>query len=212
MSLKVLVAAAGALAVWAMTAFGSARAGPLDDELSQVFSTTAGDTYTITFELAHDTTDDENDFSVEFGGSTIYSLVNADAFPYTLVTLTATATSSSTTLAFLGREVPGWYDLDDVSVSTASGANLVANPGFDLDSPPPGTAPLDWTLTPAVEGSDFFVGPGPTYGAFSDPNSANFGAVGVTVPEPSTWAMMLLGFAGLGVVGYRRARTSISAV
>jgi PEP-CTERM motif len=27
-----------------------------------------------------------------------------------------------------------------------------------------------------------------------------------TVPEPSTWAMMLLGFAGLGYASYRRAR------
>ena len=27
-----------------------------------------------------------------------------------------------------------------------------------------------------------------------------------TVPEPSTWAMMLLGFAGLGFAGIRRAR------
>jgi hypothetical protein len=27
-----------------------------------------------------------------------------------------------------------------------------------------------------------------------------------SVPEPSTWAMMLLGFAGLGFVGYRRAQ------
>jgi hypothetical protein len=26
------------------------------------------------------------------------------------------------------------------------------------------------------------------------------------VPEPSTWAMMLLGFAGLGYAGYRKAR------
>jgi len=26
------------------------------------------------------------------------------------------------------------------------------------------------------------------------------------VPEPSTWAMMLLGFAGLGFAGYRRAK------
>ena len=26
------------------------------------------------------------------------------------------------------------------------------------------------------------------------------------VPEPSTWAMMLLGFAGLGYVGFRKAR------
>jgi unsaturated chondroitin disaccharide hydrolase len=29
---------------------------------------------------------------------------------------------------------------------------------------------------------------------------------GPTVPEPSTWAMMLLGFAGLGFAGIRRAR------
>jgi hypothetical protein len=27
-----------------------------------------------------------------------------------------------------------------------------------------------------------------------------------TIPEPSTWAMMLLGFAGLGFLGYRKAR------
>jgi hypothetical protein len=33
-----------------------------------------------------------------------------------------------------------------------------------------------------------------------------FGGVVEAVPEPSTWALMLLGFAGLGFVGYRRAR------
>ena len=27
-----------------------------------------------------------------------------------------------------------------------------------------------------------------------------------SAPEPSTWAMMLLGFASLGYAGYRRAR------
>jgi hypothetical protein len=31
------------------------------------------------------------------------------------------------------------------------------------------------------------------------------------VPEPSTWAMMLLGFAGLGFTGYRRAQKAIPA-
>ena len=39
--------------------------------------------------------------------------------------------------------------------------------------------------------------------------SGGFGfdfAIGGAVPEPSTWAMMLLGFAGLGYAGYRRAR------
>jgi hypothetical protein len=33
-----------------------------------------------------------------------------------------------------------------------------------------------------------------------------------TVPEPSTWAMMLLGFAGLGYAGYRRARAGHAAL
>ena len=32
--------------------------------------------------------------------------------------------------------------------------------------------------------------------------------LGGAVPEPSTWAMMLLGFAGLGFAGYRIDRRS----
>jgi hypothetical protein len=39
-------------------------------------------------------------------------------------------------------------------------------------------------------------------GAFN----ASFSLSGSPVPEPSTWAMMLLGFAGLGFAGYRHAR------
>jgi hypothetical protein len=31
-----------------------------------------------------------------------------------------------------------------------------------------------------------------------------------TIREPSTWAMMLLGFAGLGYAGFRKARSAIS--
>ncbi|HVS40496.1 MAG TPA: PEP-CTERM sorting domain-containing protein [Gemmataceae bacterium] len=57
-------------------------------------------------------------------------------------------------------------------------ADFVQNGNFDANSPPGGTAPLDWTFTPAASGSDFFVGPGPGFGAFSTPNSANFGATG----------------------------------
>ena len=33
-----------------------------------------------------------------------------------------------------------------------------------------------------------------------------------SVPEPSTWAMMILGFAGLGFAGYRRAKSGTAAV
>jgi hypothetical protein len=50
------------------------------------------------------------------------------------------------------------------------------------------TITVDWagTLTPGTETA-----------VFSFTNA---------VPEPSTWAMMLLGFAGLGFVGYRQAK------
>jgi hypothetical protein len=33
----------------------------------------------------------------------------------------------------------------------------------------------------------------------------------VAVPEPSTWAMLLLGFAGLGYLGYRGSRRTAAA-
>ena len=39
-----------------------------------------------------------------------------------------------------------------------------------------------------------------------------FAPTGSTVPEPSTWAMLLLGFAGLGCVGYRKAKGGASTV
>ncbi len=35
---------------------------------------------------------------------------------------------------------------------------------------------------------------------------------GTTVPEPSSWAMMLLGFAGLGYAGYRKTKSAPTAV
>jgi hypothetical protein len=43
-------------------------------------------------------------------------------------------------------------------------------------------------------------------------DSVGFALYGVSaVPEPSTWAMMLLGFAGLGYPRYRRARTGVAS-
>ncbi|MDR3464473.1 MAG: PEPxxWA-CTERM sorting domain-containing protein [Xanthobacteraceae bacterium] len=32
------------------------------------------------------------------------------------------------------------------------------------------------------------------------------------IPEPSTWAMMILGFAGVGVMAYRRSTPSVKAI
>ena len=57
-------------------------------------------------------------------------------------------------------------------------------------------------------------------GLHDSPFSAAYGindagqAVGVSsigTPEPSTWAMMLAGFAGLGLAGYRRAKAACAS-
>jgi hypothetical protein len=39
-------------------------------------------------------------------------------------------------------------------------------------------------------------------------NNVAFGAAVSTIPEPSTWAMMILGFAGIGFLSYRGSRRS----
>jgi hypothetical protein len=41
---------------------------------------------------------------------------------------------------------------------------------------------------------------------YESPGSWTESVVNVGTPEPSPWAMMLLGFAGLGFAGHRRAR------
>lgn len=47
-----------------------------------------------------------------------------------------------------------------------------------------------------------------------DPNSDGpyEAIVNVNVPEPSTWAMMMIGFAGLGYAGYRSSRKRAASV
>ena len=59
-------------------------------------------------------------------------------------------------------------------------------------------------------GSDFGPNIDLTFGyTLVADGSGGFGfdfAIGGAVPEPSTWAMMLLGFAGLGFAGHRSTR------
>jgi PEP-CTERM motif len=64
-----------------------------------------------------------------------------------------------------------------------------------------------------------FTGTGSDTLAISALNSPSFyyvddvsvGAVNSAVPEPSTWAMMILGFAGIGAMTYRRRKSAMLA-
>jgi hypothetical protein len=62
--------------------------------------------------------------------------------------------------------------------------------------------------------SFYGLGSVPSGNAYGEETSIGFG-VGTfaltPVPEPSTWAMMTLGFAGLGLLAYRRARAPVAA-
>jgi hypothetical protein len=94
--------------------------GNYDDVLSQQLTTVAGGTYVLDFWLAHSSTNNENDFSATWNGLTVLSLVNTNTFGYTEYSYTETATGTSTILAFAGREVPSWYELDNVSVTATA--------------------------------------------------------------------------------------------
>ena len=85
-----------------------------------------------------------------------------------------------------------WADAVDVGTYGAYG--LVTRPTYSLATPIT-THELRFTAT----GGDGLYALG------------HIEAYGSVVPEPSTWVMMLAGFAGLGFAGFRAARKSVAA-
>jgi phospholipase/lecithinase/hemolysin len=95
---------------------------------------------------------------------------------------------------------------------------VVANPGVhgftDVVDPcwtGTSTDPKSGTVCNTPDSYLFWDGVHPTAVAQSLVANAAFDALG-GVPEPSTWAMMLLGFVGLGFAGYHRARAGRAAL
>jgi hypothetical protein len=88
-----------------------------------------------------------------------------------------------------------------------------------LSAPKPitgGTGPFvgdlqSWTRDDMLEPDWLRVGQDIVGGTTFPTFNAAFSLGGSVVPEPSTWAMMLLGFAGLGFASYRHARKASAA-
>jgi hypothetical protein len=80
---------------------------------------------------------------------------------------------------------------------------------------PPGTTDLQsWTRDAGLDPDWLRIGTdivGKNADGVTPTFNGAFSLSGTVVPEPSTWAMMLLGFAGLTFAGYRQARKASSA-
>ena len=98
---------------------------------------------------------------------------------------------------------------------------------FSIGGSPYGTAYSDWGgIEPNNAPSAAYMNIGSLYAGISggqwadaaggvasagDPVQGYFVEFSV-VPEPSTWAMMLIGFAGVGIAAYRRTKNSRAAI
>ena len=87
--------------------------------ISQSLTTSIGTLYTFSFYVAGDVVvpgDGGNEFKAYFGNNLALDLVNNTTPTYTLESFTYLATSTSTTIQFLGRDDFNSLRLDDVSV------------------------------------------------------------------------------------------------
>ena len=77
--------------------------------------------------------------------------------------------------------------------------------------PGSGTAVYLAPLQTSEDTASFMMPGGAFYIDYIEANGAPSDLIfNVAVPEPSTWAMMLLGFAGLGYAGFRRSRQPVA--
>jgi hypothetical protein len=109
-----------------------------------------------------------------------------------------------------GLDIGGFEgDGIDVSPNPTSGLPGLGIPNNPKDSTGYGGPDAFFTNNMGISLTVNFITPIAASGGtdiFSLEEKVDVSTVIPTVPEPSTWGMMLLGFAGLGYAGYRRAR------
>jgi hypothetical protein len=126
-----------------------------------------------------------------------------------------------------GMGLPGTIDFDLVTTPSYCGGTCYAwragdgTDFFGFDNTYSGSALNDAVFNSAAWGTGYvfgvyFGGAGDLNALFGPGDAGNFYSydepVALTAaPELSTWAMTLLGFAGLGFAGYRRAKNDRAA-
>ncbi len=96
----------------------AASMGPIGDLgfLTQTLSTTAGQSYTLSFWVQNDSS--PNEFLVSWDGGVLFDGVLDDVLPYTLVVYEGLlASADGTDLQFGFRNDPSYIELDDVVVN-----------------------------------------------------------------------------------------------
>jgi hypothetical protein len=175
-------------------------------------SASVGDTLVATyvFDLANAT------------GSDILPTGGFSAGPYgSFATATLSVNGVAGALpAFTSGQLTGETQVFDTG--SVIDAEVSAAGGDHLDSNIEGTD-FAWSLAPPVHGFSYApVGADQTLIQLGDSGGdleeADISSVAITVsttppvPEPSTWAMMLLGFAGVSFAGYRARKRGLLAV
>jgi hypothetical protein len=126
-----------------------------DGTLSQTLQTTVGQQYTLSFWLANETSDPNDDFTVTWDGTTLLALTNAPAQGYTEYTYVVTGTGSDV-LEFAAQQNPSQWNLDSVSVLPDTAVSL--NGGISLNgavsvSDAPDTADILTTTLTVIHGT-----------------------------------------------------------
>jgi hypothetical protein len=132
------------------------------------------------------------------GSGTITATLTSSPGVWDIDTITGTVNGSDITgtSTFRGADnelfTNGFAFVSTVGISfeTAAGQSVNIFSFFGQETPPTGNA----------------------YGEFASPGGFGVGTFTLTaVPEAPTWAMMVIGFAGLGVAGYRASQKRVPA-
>jgi hypothetical protein len=125
----------------------------------------------------------------------VSSAVLLSPFPFSVATPMQIGISPTTNTVFFGSTTPSSIDAFDLVLSPADTTTVLSQVTF---------GPLSGSASFQVAGLDAIFGSALPTGLTIDSATAQLTATVAAVPEPSTWAMMILGFAGVGFMAHRR--------